>query len=525
MKPGLVLALLFLVISFFALPHYGLIFDSPKNLDEAKLNLSGLLNPHPLTELEQILVGFQIHGAFFFMISVLCRQVFSDTLGWTDPVSAYHLFLPFLVAGFVLYLYHFLRKHSNKATAILTCIFLLTFPRFFSASFNDIKDIALLIFFSMTIFLFYDWLAGGMKKIKYFYAGFVCLGLALLCKLNAVFAPLIVVLWWGAAFFGRRLPEECSPDKSEKFRFDSKLVGHLALGCLIVTVLLALFFMPAFYLIPDKAGFIGFKMGIMGRHVGQEVQTWTAFPLIQILFGSPVSTLLFAIGGIGAAFRSNKNAYDLLFLIWLAVSVIFPCTPFTSVYDGIRLFLFFLIPLNYFAATGVIHAAQKITGLTKLRKPLAIASLGFIVLMNGVAGIIQTHPYETAYFNLLAGGLGGAQKKGLPDAADYTLNSYRQAIEWINLNGARNANVLSLTIDGWVLSSYYSSREDLFFDYIQHREFLAVRNSYIIVPFRTGWPNMKIMPLEEILTKLSGLQKVYRIERQGGEILTIYYNP
>jgi hypothetical protein len=44
----------------------------------------------------------------------------------------------------------------------------------------------------------------------------------------------------------------------------------------------------------------------------------------------------------------------------------------------------------------------------------------------------RVHPFELAYWNALAGGLGGARAKKLAQAGDYWATSYRTGLEWLN---------------------------------------------------------------------------------------------
>ena len=47
---------------------------------------------------------------------------------------------------------------------------------------------------------------------------------------------------------------------------------------------------------------------------------------------------------------------------------------------------------------------------------------------------MRTHPFQIAYWNVLAGGTAGAYSSGLPQAGDYWGMSYRLGLEWLNDN-------------------------------------------------------------------------------------------
>jgi hypothetical protein len=48
------------------------------------------------------------------------------------------------------------------------------------------------------------------------------------------------------------------------------------------------------------------------------------------------------------------------------------------------------------------------------------------------AELFAVHPFEIAYWNALAGGLGGAQARQRGGAGDYWAVSYRLGLEWLN---------------------------------------------------------------------------------------------
>lgn len=56
---------------------------------------------------------------------------------------------------------------------------------------------------------------------------------------------------------------------------------------------------------------------------------------------------------------------------------------------------------------------------------------------------VVNHPHQLAYFNGLVGGLGGAQRRGVPDATDYWGLSYRQGMAWLDRHAPRGAMVIA----------------------------------------------------------------------------------
>jgi hypothetical protein len=508
----------FLLLAFKLLPDYGLGFDSPKNFDEGWINLNYLLTGHTLLA-NQFTLTYQIHGAFFFMVSDLLKRILSDSLGWLDPVSARHAFLPILVFSFLNIFYAFLKKQSTPRTAFLTCALLLTTPNFWGHLFNNIKDIPLFVFFSLSIFFFYEWRASGFQRSRYLYGAFLAFGFTLLSKFYAFLVPVILIFW---VVLPKLLPT--LPTQPGKLLTRRNLF-HGLIGVLLVLGLLALFFMPAFYPVRDKMIFFEMKGRTIKRLMEHGTRAWSLLPWIQIFFVTPFLTLAMGLLGlIKTLFQKPSCSLSTLMLTWFFVVMLTACTPLFPIYHGIRLFMVILIPLCFFAIVGVISTMDLFENTSLPQKNWGIWLLGILLIAVQIVGIVQTHPYETTFFNRLAGGLKGAQEKNIPDAEDYWLTSYREAVNWINRNAPPNASLWVPGNDGLYMIRFYNFRKDIPYDYV--RQLPLPRNSFLIIqPGKTCWVNTSSEKRKGIELEVGRMMKAHEIRRQGGEIVTIYYKP
>jgi hypothetical protein len=518
-----ILSLGYLLLAFRLLPDYGMGIDSPKNFDEGLINMNYLLTGQtPLGS--QFSLAYQIHGAFFFMISNFFKEVFSDRLGWIDPVSAQHAFLPVLVFFFMNLFYAFLRKRTNARTAFLTCTLLLTTPHFWGHTFNNIKDIPLFVCFSISIFSFYEWRASGFLKSRYLYGAFIAFGLTLLSKFYAFLIPVVLGIWLvvlrlrPALFETRELPATNDP-------WTSRNLFHALMGSVLVLILLALFFMPAYYSIHEKTIFWRVKIRSMQRLMEHGTQGWNFTPWILVFYVTPVLTLAMAIAGlIRELLRKPLSVFSALMILWFFVIMLVAGTPLFPVYNGIRLFMVFLVPFCFFAAMGVTWVSELLEKVSFLKKSWTFMCLGLALILAQIAGIAATHPYETTFFNRLAGGLKGAQEKNIPSAADYWLTSYREAARWIVEKAPPGASLWFPGSDGFFIYRCYPSRSDLRLDYV--KEFPLPANSFMIIASgETCWVNVPDDFRKNIQEETSRMMKAYKIKRQGGDILTIYYKP
>ncbi len=111
----------------------------------------------------------------------------------------------------------------------------------------------------------------------------------------------------------------------------------------------------------------------------------------------------------------------------------------STMYDGMRQFLFMLPGIAVFSATALAWIYQMIS-----RKSWQIfASMLTIVLLSPIVlDMIAFHPYEYIYFNRLSGGLIAAENQY---ETDYWGLSVREAMEWLNHNVTPNAIVATQT--------------------------------------------------------------------------------
>jgi hypothetical protein len=117
-------------------------------------------------------------------------------------------------------------------------------------------------------------------------------------------------------------------------------------------------------------------------------------------------------------------------LAWLGATVLLPIAAAivlkTSLYDGVRHFLFVLPSLAVLAAAGAMAVVR-----SSLALPLR---LSFAALVAGLAAItvsdmVRLHPYQSIYFNrVVAGGVAAA---GSRFETDYWCSSYKEAAEWL----------------------------------------------------------------------------------------------
>jgi len=507
MKIVLAIVVLFIAASFFIVKDYGINFDERENFGIGHKYLhfyrTGHLDfndnlPEKAKDLFTPLLTNVPH--VFFPLPNILAAIASNIFN-IGFVPSHHIAIPFMLAGFLPVMYLFVRKHWGNFCGIASVLILLTYPRFFGHSFSNIKDVPNAIFMAITVMLLADWFMSG--KLKFLYFGAIALGCAMATKMNAVFILPIILLWQMPNIFIHL---------KDNLPINSRTLGHILLGLVLSMAVLILFYPPLFYFRD-----MNFLKGIITYTytVGRTSQaTWNLYAPMYLLYVTPPLMIISLIAGFICLLR-KKTQFNWLLIAWVLFLILRHALPGMRHYDGIRHFLWALIPLSIIAAVGI----------KSLYKPL----LGVLVALN-LLTIISLHPYQTTYFNFLIGGLKGAQEKEYPYACDYYLNSYRQAGKWLDQNAKPNANYYAFPYDD--LFSFSVSRKDLMplphesmvAKSINHLEMItnAPLNTYIVVIPRKWWLPL-YTSIDDILAVTSQLEKVYEIKRKGGEILTIYY--
>ncbi len=507
---------IFIAVSLAILPDFGINVDSVKNFDEGRINLSAILH-FSITNTDQMFLSHQIHGSLFFMLCEVSRIVFSEWIPFLNPISARHLPLPFLFCFFANNFYAFLKKRVSHSVAFLAGTILLTIPPVFGHIFQNIKDIPLIVFFSFTLIYFLKWTETNFAKNRYLLIASLCLGLTFCIKLYAALIFPLLLLY--LIFLHNSKQETSIVFKNIKSK---KNIFLLSLCAIFVIAFTAIFYMPAIWTVEQKLALLSINKFQAAQLLGYGTKGFQITPFLRLFLILPSLSLLFGIWGlIKTAAQPKKNLWSTLSLVWFFVVLLTACMPIFPVYNGIRLYMVFIVPFCFFIAAGIIDAARRLEKFFPKRKFFLTPILGTMVIGCNIWGIVETHPYEFTFFNALSGGLKGVQEKRLEGASDYWLASFREGVMWINKNAANNSTLYLSNLDGEITASVYPRRKDISIRHATERPFN--KNSYLFLPDGLSvWINAKGVAKERVFSELLNMKKVHRIERQGGKILEIY---
>jgi len=507
----LLITIIFIVSSLFILDDYGPIMDSPKNYYEGKVNLDYILTG---IFKENEYSWEQMHGAFSFMLSELSKRIFCDKLNLLDQLSARHLILPLMSGLFLLPFYFFVKKYFGQIVGLASILVFITYPHYFGHTFNNLKDIPVTIFLSLSIMSFVSWYLEN--NLRYLYLFFICIGLAICIKIYALISPLILLIWVILIYLFRI--------KINRLQNSFNIKLHCFIGMLIIALMISLFFSPAFWGLHDKLHFLS-SWFTRTREVATSTREYfNLYPFQQVLYRTPLPALiLFLIGLVKLFLQPFKSKpLNLLLVVWFFFPLLLASTPHLYLYQsGMRLFFAFIVPFSILVGIGLESISELLGKVLNIKNIFALLMILLVVSAN-INAIRLTHPYEIVFFNSIFDGLN--RKEQEYDYWDYWLFSYKEAGKWLDKNANPNSNIVI---------SYYNAEFPLYRDVINY---CISRNDLNIIK-KNNLPDTDIFPENtyiivrhpldlsayNFLRNSLAYEPVYMVKKQGRLIFSINY--
>jgi len=472
---ALLIALGWTAFAALTLSSFGLTSDSPSLFYAGDRHLFWLFHPNTPGSLNFFLPDPpSFHSAFFRFpeqadplhypvfpgfIAAVVSAIFSDTLGWMGPLDGHQFGLALLQTANLYVFARYAISLFGRAAGGGATLMLAFFPCILGHAINNAKDLPCTLLYGSLLMS----AARGLmlRSAKQLLLCGLLAGVALDCKLNAVFALITLVLWtpvayavwlrreapdrrWLAIFLGVSyglplaaiLMTDFQPSRAvwtliglcvvgptlvDIARRRSRISWQLAAAYAAIPAIAVVTFVFLWpWLWAGQWGTFSQRLGFyadgMIRFSVSPRADLTNYPLRCLVFMTPPLLLTLAAVGVAAGWRgaTSRRALYALIVFWIAIPIARIAVPHSMFYDANRHFLEYVPALCLLAGLGLAAALHWLNRLgdTRLRFA-AVGGLGAAIALALAIPIATYHPYEVTYFNWLAGGLGGAQRDAL----------------------------------------------------------------------------------------------------------------
>ena len=505
--PAIVVALLFFVIGFLTLEHYGITWDEAESYRAGMVNLHLIGNAfrgEPVEWPWHELYGYQ------FLFDTLRGAVAAGLNHWLwEPgsINGFHLFNLLLATAILLLVFIIGRRVSGEpAIGWLAAAALALHPKFLAHSQANPKD--LIGVFVITLSVWFMERAARSKGWRPLIALGVCLGFSLASHIASLILYPLSGIW-------------LLLNKGVKQAGSFVQVAVVWLLSLPVAFLCWPWFWadPVRRVLDTVAHIRTFTPPLdtlyLGRIYGQRSVPWH-YSLVSFVAATPL-LLTGAMAAGTVRFLGGKP--EIRRLVGLAVlwagCVLGAEAVGHAHYDGVRHVLAALPPLALLAGCGLSWIGQGLWGLARDHRH-GLAAGCAVVLVGALSytliQLVALHPYHDAYLNEAVRAVVGPHAEDTFEL-EYWGFTYKEASKWLNGNAPQGAMV-SVPMAPHAMAPWL--RADI-------RVFKNVQLSpsyprpyYLVVMTRRAIYGAEIKEIR------SALRPVFTITRQGSTLLEIY---
>jgi tetratricopeptide (TPR) repeat protein len=375
-----------------------------------------------------------LYGALFDASAAMVYE----NMPKSDPYTIRHFLNSLFGAGLMIFTGLLARQLSRSwLVAFLAMLLTVLSPRIFGDSMNNPKDIPFALAYVMSIL--------GIIRFNSFlpkwnWKAAIFLGLSMSMALNIRVGGLLLMAYFGL-YTLTNLYIKRKEFKDSGLNIIALLGKSIALG--IVSFFLGLIFFPYSHSAPITntlsalkvmSNFdVAIRMLFEGRALWSDEIPWYYIPK-WLSMAIPISVLVgFVLFFIRLKSIVKTNAWlPIAFVGFVGIfPVVYAVYKHSSLYDGIRHFMFLMPMINVLAAMGW---AMLIFSFFKSKFKWVVPALLGILLLLPLRFMIAAHPNEYIYFNELSGGI----KKAYGEyETDYWMNSMKELSLWLIKNDER----------------------------------------------------------------------------------------
>ena len=397
-------------------------------------------------------LNLRFYGPLVEMIPAL---LYGETKAGTYELR--HLFIPLFGLATVPAVFGYASLARIPGLPLLAVLALATMPRFYGDWFNNSKDVPFACLFALSMYT----LAALSRTRQFAPWRVVACGLAfgLTLDVRPGGFPILAVFFVSAALLSFAVPDREGVATVEH----SPVTTVLLQGIGVFAVAWAVMVLPwpwahenplahPIEAMREAASFTtSYPVLFDGTVVSSSAMPRGYLLKYLLITTPPVLLVLSFVGIVAGLIRARRAAAQsflfLLTLLWLLLPLILFILMRPNVYDGIRHFLFILPAVAILAAYGASWLCERLA--SPRWRGLAMAACAALLLLP-IKDLVALHPYQTTYFNVLVGGVAGADGKY---ETEYWLTSYREAIAWVNEQAARRPGKITTVAvagDGYI---------------------------------------------------------------------------
>jgi 4-amino-4-deoxy-L-arabinose transferase-like glycosyltransferase len=524
------ISILVFILLLATAPNIGLTWDEPAYIAAARSYMGWygqvFTNPKQAFSEAAIKDAWEVNSEHPPLDKIWSGAVWSVARNFTNDLVAHRMGNMILVAVMAGLLYLLIRDSYGQAAGLAAVIALLTMPRFFFHAHLSALDVPAAVSVFIVTFLFWktleykNWTWGLLLGLVW--------GLALATKINAVFIPVTLGLWWLI------------------FRRDLRIfVRLIVMGLTAIPVFVAAWpwlYFQTFDRLTTYIGFVTDKHWKIGQYYFGEffmpppwhfgfVMLWAVLPLGL--------TVLYFLGIFRAGNGKRDSGLGWLLFLSALTPILAISTGKSMVYDNERLIMVSFPFLAGLAGAGfgwILSGWEKLSA--RWSRPTVsrggVIVLALLAFAPQLVTMIGLYPHFLSYYGESVGGLAGATRMGLETT--YWCETFSLALPYINEHAQPKDRIWS---DPWshdVLIYYQTQgllRDDL----------LILAPASVESILGLDAPSPLVMPMESadwyifqhrqstlgfegednsMLKTLSQKEVVYEYSYDGVPILTLY---
>lgn len=408
-------------IVFLTLNDFGIVWDEPIHFANGDKYVELFLKSK-FTKIDEYFRATvdDVHPPFRKFVSGITHEILTTRLHLIDNTRGYRISSLLFVFPFILAFSYIAIGQFGYIVGILVPFMYTLLPHvlFLTPLVTMDYAIAAMWFISVVTAI------KGMKSIPWLTLAAVSIGLSLLTKLHGFLLFLPVGMYWLWYFRDVLMIKR----RNKKTLYALTRLGYLmGLAMIVYGVGWPWIWTSPFahlgeyfrlQLVHDSVPV--YVLGTTYERVG-----WWYTPLMFLTTTPVLVLILFLIGAIYAVRKGQ--IWDRVMLANALYPIVFFSLPWVYRYDWVRLFLAAFPFVCLLAGRGIVVIIGSLRPSTRVTGMIIIIAVWMATVYHSV---VRIHPWESAYYNEIVGGISGASRLGFE--SEFWGNAYLGVLPWMN---------------------------------------------------------------------------------------------